>query len=66
MASGLAVAVRNLDTNVLVCARDSADSDKQTQAAAWLAQLWRSRQGRLSFQVLDEYYVTVTLKLRPG
>lgn len=28
--------------------------------------LWRSRAGRISQQVLHEYYVTVTRKLRPG
>lgn len=28
--------------------------------------LWRSRNGRTSHQVLQEYYVTVTRKLRPG
>jgi predicted nucleic acid-binding protein len=31
-----------------------------------MTELWRSRRGRLSFQVLTEYYVTVTRKLRPG
>ena len=28
--------------------------------------LWQERAGRLSFQVLQEFYVTVTTKLRPG
>jgi predicted nucleic acid-binding protein len=28
--------------------------------------LWQSKAGRLSQQVLHEYYVTVTRKLRPG
>jgi predicted nucleic acid-binding protein len=28
--------------------------------------LWRSRGGRLSSQVLSEFYVTVTQKLKPG
>lgn len=28
--------------------------------------LWRSRNGRISHQVLQEYYVTLTRKLRPG
>lgn len=31
-----------------------------------MADLWRSRDGRTSQQVLQEYYVTVTRKLRPG
>jgi predicted nucleic acid-binding protein len=51
---------------VLVYVRDSADADKQTQAAAWMAELWRSHRGRLSSQVLSEFYVNVTQKLRPG
>jgi predicted nucleic acid-binding protein len=31
-----------------------------------MAHLWRTRSGRLSYQVLQEYYVTVTKKLQPG
>ena len=55
-----------VDTNVLVYARDSAAGSKQPAALAWMDHLWQSRQGRLSFQVLSEFYVTVTTKLRPG
>ena len=55
-----------VDTNVLVYARDSRESRKQQQAAAWLAHLWQHRRGRLSQQVLQEYYVSVTQKLKPG
>ena len=33
---------------------------------AWMQALWDSRQGRISIQVLQEYYVTVTAKLDPG
>ena len=55
-----------VDSNVLVYARDTGHPDKQRQARAWMTELWRSRRGRLSFQVLVEYYVTVTRKLRPG
>lgn len=55
-----------VDTNVLVDARDSTEPDKQAMAAAWIEHLWRGRTGRVSFQVLLEYYVTVTAKLRPG
>ena len=32
----------------------------------WLSNLWNLRTGRLSFQVLQEFYVTVTDKLTPG
>jgi predicted nucleic acid-binding protein len=55
-----------VDTNVLVYARDAGEPDKQPQAARWLEYIWRSQRGRLSTQVLGEYYVTVTRKLRPG
>lgn len=55
-----------VDTNVLVYARDASEPDKQPRAHEWLATLWRVREGRLSFQVLEEYYVTVTRKLSPG
>jgi predicted nucleic acid-binding protein len=55
-----------VDTNVLVYLRDARDPAKQASAACWLAALWESRAGRLSTQVLHEYYVTVTAKLDPG
>lgn len=55
-----------VDTNVLVYARDASDTVKQERAIAWLERLWRTQQGRLSFQVLHEFYVTVTRKLVPG
>lgn len=55
-----------VDTNVLVYSRDTAEIDKHRKAAAWIAYLWNTRQGRLSYQVLQEFYVTVTEKLDPG
>ena len=55
-----------VDTNVLVYQRDASESLKQKQAETWLAQLWLNRTGRISFQVLQEYYITVTAKLDPG
>jgi predicted nucleic acid-binding protein len=55
-----------VDTNVLVYARDASEPDKQPVAAAWLDALWQRKDGRLSVQVLQEYYVTVTAKLSPG
>jgi predicted nucleic acid-binding protein len=54
------------DTNVLVYSRDTAEPEKHRQARAWMAHLWTTRQGRLSWQVLQEFYVTVTEKLDPG
>ena len=55
-----------VDTNVLVYARDASERAKQPRAAAWLRLLWQTRAGRLSTQVLQEYYVVVTSKLDPG
>ena len=55
-----------VDTNVLVYSRDASEPPKQKQAMAWMARLWNEHTGRLSFQVLNEFYVTVTNKLRPG
>ena len=55
-----------VDTNVFVYLRDARDGTKQALAADWLAYLWESRAGRVSAQVLHEYYVTVTTKLKPG
>lgn len=54
-----------VDANVLVYARDANEALKQPRAADWMAQLWREQSGRTSTQVLAEYYVTVTRKLRP-
>jgi len=55
-----------VDTNVLVYTRDASESEKQQQAIAWMTYLWTSQTGRLSFQVLQEFYSTVTQKLHPG
>jgi predicted nucleic acid-binding protein len=54
-----------VDTNVLVYVRDRTDPDKQRRAAEWMAALWDDGAGRLSSQVLQEYYVTLTRKLDP-
>jgi predicted nucleic acid-binding protein len=55
-----------VDTNVLVYARDASETAKQPRAAEWMQRLWQERRGRLSTQVLQEYYVVVTSKLDPG
>lgn len=55
-----------VDTNVLVYARDSGESAKHPCAMRWLRELWTTRRGRVSTQVLNEYFVTVTQKLKPG
>jgi len=55
-----------VDTNILVYARDASFPEKQKIAYDLLGGLWRNRSGRLSVQVCNEYYVTVTRKLKPG
>jgi predicted nucleic acid-binding protein len=55
-----------VDTNVLVYARDLSEGPKHERALGWVEHLWETRAGRLSYQVLQEYYVTVTRKLPPG
>src|SRR5438552_18476064 len=51
-----------VDTNVLIYALDPTDPRKQAAAQAWRAELWKSRRGRISFQVLQEFYVKVRHK----
>ena len=53
-----------VDTNVFVYARDASEPAKRSVAVQWLEELWREHRGRTSTQVLSEYYVTVTGKLR--
>jgi predicted nucleic acid-binding protein len=55
-----------VDTNVIVYSRDAADAAKHAKALEWMRHLWETGDGRLSIQVLQEYYVTTTRKLRPG
>ncbi|MBN2124498.1 MAG: PIN domain-containing protein [Deltaproteobacteria bacterium] len=55
-----------VDTDILVYSRDASEPEKQQRAMAWMTHLWTVRAGRLSFQVLQEFYATVTQKLTPG
>jgi predicted nucleic acid-binding protein len=54
-----------VDSNVLLYAVDDADLNKQQAARDWRAELWKSRRGRISFQVLSEFYVNAVRK-RPS
>jgi len=49
-----------VDTNVLVYWLDARDTAKQQRASQWLAELWSTATGRISFQVLQEFYVACT------
>lgn len=49
-----------VDTNIIAYARDRRSPHKQGVAEAWLAALAGRREGRLSWQVLIEYYAVAT------
>lgn len=55
-----------VDTNVLIYSEDGADAKKQARAIEWLDTLWQRRCGRLSTQVLSEFYVNVTRRIKPA
>lgn len=52
-----------VDTNVLIYAYDLDAGPKRAVAAAILKELWSTRLGLLSTQVLQEFYVNVTRKI---
>jgi len=54
-----------VDSNILLYAVDEADPRKQRIARDWRAELWKSRLGRVSFQVLNEFYVNV-VRIKPS
>src|SRR5256712_8980512 len=53
-----------IDTNVLIYAHDIDAGAKHQAAKAVLRELWSERTGVLSLQVLQEFYVNVTRKIR--
>ena len=54
-----------VDTNVLVYAHDASETARQPVAQAVLTELWRTRTGTMSTQVLQEFYVVATRKYDP-
>jgi predicted nucleic acid-binding protein len=54
-----------IDTNVLVYAHDQREPTKARTAIALLTELWTSRTGALSTQVLQEFYAVATGRLQP-
>jgi predicted nucleic acid-binding protein len=54
-----------VDSNILIYSEDGFDTVKRQQALEWLGILWKRGSGRVSRQVLNEFYVNVTRKLRP-
>jgi len=52
-----------VDTNVLIYAHDVDAKSKHEIAKDILSELWSQRNGALSLQVLQEFYVNVTRKI---
>ena len=52
-----------VDTNVLIYSIDAGDSAKRDAARAWRTELWSNRQGRISFQVVQEFYWIASKKV---
>ncbi len=53
-----------VDTNILIYAHDVDANRKHQIASQMLRELWGNRLGVLSMQVLQEFYVNVTRKIR--
>jgi predicted nucleic acid-binding protein len=53
-----------VDSNILIYAHDADAGAKRQRAAGTLRELWEMRSGRLSTQVLQEFYVNVTQKIK--
>jgi predicted nucleic acid-binding protein len=52
-----------VDTNVLVYAHDVTAGEKHSRARALVEELWDTRRGCISVQVLQEFFVTTTRKI---
>jgi predicted nucleic acid-binding protein len=53
-----------VDTNILIYAHDADAKSKHEVARRVLAELWEQRTGVLSMQVLQEFYVNVTRRIK--
>lgn len=51
-----------VDTDVLLYSVDSSNTAKQIRAREWIAGLWETGAGRLSWQVLNEFYANAVRK----
>lgn len=52
-----------IDSNLLLYSVDPADSAKRDRAAEWLELFWKTGNGRLSWQVLNEFYWNAVRKM---
>ena len=55
-----------VDTNIFVYLHDDSAPAKKLRANDWITCLVRWRAGRLSFQVLQEFYSVFTRKVQPA
>lgn len=53
-----------VDTNVLLYSVDISNPVKRQRGGIWMQHLWDTGSGRLSWQVLHEFYVNATRKLK--
>ncbi len=53
-----------IDTNVLVYQISGSPASKQAVATKWVDALWAARAGRVSWQVIHEFYSSAVQKLR--
>jgi hypothetical protein len=51
------------DTNLLLYSFDSRDAIKRAKASQWIDHLWITGEGRLSWQVLNEFYANAQRKM---
>jgi predicted nucleic acid-binding protein len=54
-----------VDTHVLIHSDDASDPFRHRRAREWLNVLWQRRCGRVTTQVLAEYYAVVSRRLSP-
>ena len=55
-----------VDTSVLILSEDGAQPEAREQVMAVLRLLWQQRRGRLSTQVLNDFYRLVTTRIQPS
>lgn len=65
MSEGRSRGLQFVDTNILVYAHDASAGAKRQVAARLLENLWNSRRGCVSIQVLQEFFVVVTSRTHP-
>lgn len=54
-----------VDTSVLILSEDGADAARREHVMGWLRILWQRRLGRVSSQVLNDFYRSITTRVAP-